>query len=128
MIHLDVTDLKVAGGLEQSDPMEGRSPKVAVAPGLRGLARLEGRDKFAGAAVPAPVHATSCPVNRARGALAPLPARWANAKPADWRAVGSRPQPPKAGARSTSLEPRLIGRSIQRLPLGLCQNFGGGGR
>jgi hypothetical protein len=49
VIHLDVTDLKVAGGLESSDPMEGRSPKVAVAPGLRGLARLGGRDKFAGA-------------------------------------------------------------------------------
>jgi hypothetical protein len=49
VIHLDITDLKVAGGLEQSDPMEGWSPKVVVAPGLRGLARLEGRDKFAGA-------------------------------------------------------------------------------
>jgi hypothetical protein len=49
VIHLGVTDLKIAGGLEQSDPMEGRSPKVAVSRGLRGLAKLEGRDKFAGA-------------------------------------------------------------------------------
>ncbi len=47
VVHLDVTDLKICGGMEPADVMESRGPKVVVAPALRGLAKLEGRDKFA---------------------------------------------------------------------------------
>ena len=46
-VYLDVTDLKVPGGYEPADVMESRGPKTLAAPVLRGLAKLEGRDKFA---------------------------------------------------------------------------------
>ena len=46
-VHLDVIDLKVHGGFEPEDLSENRGPKALVTPALRGLATLEGGDKFA---------------------------------------------------------------------------------
>jgi hypothetical protein len=46
-IYLDVTDLKVYGGFEPTDVTESKGPKAIATPALRGLAKLEGRDKFA---------------------------------------------------------------------------------
>jgi hypothetical protein len=46
-VHLDVIDLKVHGGFEPADISESRGPKALATPALRGLATLEGRDKFA---------------------------------------------------------------------------------
>jgi hypothetical protein len=42
LIYLDVTDLKVYGGMEPKDVVEG---KGVIPSALRGLANLEGRDK-----------------------------------------------------------------------------------
>ena len=46
-VYLDVTDLKIYGGFKPVDITKSRGPKTLAAPALRGLAKLEGRDKFA---------------------------------------------------------------------------------
>lgn len=46
-VHMNVTDLRVQGGFEPAEISEIRGPKALVKPAIRGLATLEGRDKFA---------------------------------------------------------------------------------
>lgn len=46
-IDLIVTDLNLAGGFEPVDWSDSKWPTAPVSPGLRGLARLEGRNRFA---------------------------------------------------------------------------------
>jgi len=46
-VYLDVIALKIHGGFEPADISESRGPKALATPALRGLATLEGRDKFA---------------------------------------------------------------------------------
>jgi hypothetical protein len=48
-VYLQITDPDIGGGYEPENFGEPRGPKDRVTPWINGLAKIEGRDKFAGA-------------------------------------------------------------------------------